>query len=117
MAAEMENMESIAEEVTMAAEPEVVAAPTAKQSFKAAKAEEKRILTARMVEEAKSKSKVLNTFRIEKQGDDVIIVERFVLDKKYAGQPNVKEFTQPNGRAVYYMEKAVKNYSDNVVTE
>ena len=70
-----------------------------------------------MVEEAKAKSKVLNTFRIEKRGDDVIIFERFILDKKYAGQPNVKEFIQPNGRTTYYAEKAVKKYSDNVVTE
>ena len=59
--------------------------------------------------------KVLSTFRIEKKGDDAIIWERVILNKNYAGKPGVEEFKQANGKIIYYVEKQVKKYSDNVV--
>lgn len=59
---------------------------------------------------------VLNRYRVEKYGvDDAIIFERVILNEEYAGTKGVKEFVLPNGKIVYYAERQVKKYSDNVV--
>lgn len=73
----------------------------------------------KVVEEVKkdntSKINVLSRYRVEKVNNDAYIYERIKVPETYAGQKNVKEFVEPNGNIIYYVEKLVKKYSENVV--
>lgn len=100
------------------AEKVVVSIQDSKRAFQAAKQADIARKTSEMIATAKKNSTaVLNAFRVEKRGNDAVLFERVILSPKLAGREGVKEFVSPNGKTTYYVERQVKKYSDNVVTE
>lgn len=100
------------------AEKVVVSIQDSKRAFQAAKQADIARKTSEMVATAKENSTaILNAFRVEKRGNDAVLFERVILSPKLAGREGVKEFVSPNGKTTYYVERQVKKYSDNVVTE